>query len=282
MKIAVISYSLSNQPGALKEWKNNLLNEIKNHIESGADIIVYPELFLMGLTDYFQGELPHQLEEISKFTVETLLPEIKSQAKGKDILICLGSGPRILESKIYNSAHVLINGEWEVQDKLHLTPWETSFTGGEALKVFTYKGLKLSVVICFDIEQPSLALKLKEEGVHMLLVPSATTDRNGSNRVNRCANSRSVELGCVVITAPLIGDSKCDLVDHNEGRQGLFFPAQHIVKNEQELYSAYSSDKKITESYVVDEKILLDLKLPDSETKPFLQKDHDYIRVERS
>ena len=113
----------------------------------------------------------------------------------------------------------------------------------------------------------------------MLLVPSATTDRNGSNRVNRCANSRSVELGCAVITAPLIGDSRCDLVDHNEGRQGFFLPAQHIFLCEQEIYSDYSIKDKVIQSYMVDEKMLVSLKIHDSETKPFLQKDHDHIRI---
>lgn len=280
MKIAVISYSLSNQPSTLKEWKENLLNEIKKLITDGSDIIVYPELFLMGLTDYFSGELADQLKEISSFTIETLLPDIKSLTSSKEIVVCLGSGPRVFENKIYNSSHLLINGQWNVQDKLHLTPWETNFTGGRELKVFNFKGLKLSVVICFDVEQPSLALKLKEKGVHMLLVPSATADRNGSNRVNRCANSRSVELGSAVITAPLVGDSKCDLVDHNEGRQGFFLPAQQIVQCEQEIYSEYSIAGKVVQSYELDEKMLIALKIQDSETKPFLQKDHDYIRID--
>lgn len=280
MKIAVISYSLSNQPATLAEWKENIFSEIKTLINNGSEIIVYPELFLMGLTDYFPGELNQQLKEISHFTTHTLLPEVKALADKKDILLCLGSGPRVEGNIIYNSSHIFINGKWDIQDKLHLTPWETSFAGGEVLKIFTFKSLKLSTIICFDIEQPSLAVKLKEQGVNLLLVPSATTDRNGSNRVNRCANSRSVELGCAVITAPLIGDSKCDLVDHNEGRQGVFLPAQHIVESEQELYSTYSDSGKVIGHYDLDIQMLLDLKATSSETKPYLQKDHDYIRIE--
>jgi len=274
MKIVNVSYSLSSQPGSLKEWQNHLVDEVKNFIDGGAEIILYPELFLMGLTDYFQGDLVAQMKEISIYVWSTLLPELKKTIDKKEIVICLGSGPRVSEDKLFNSTPLYINGDWTFQDKLHLTPWETDFVGGMEVKIFTFKKLKLATLICFDVEQPSLALKLKEKGIHILLVPSATTDRNGSNRVNRCANARSVELGAVVVTSPLIGDSACDLVDHNEGRQGFFLPAQAAATVEQEHYSAYSTDKKVIQSYSVDEGLLQELKKQDAETKPYLQKDN--------
>ncbi len=277
MKIANVSYSLSSQPSTLIEWQNRLVDELKNFVSGGAEIILYPELFLMGLTDYFQGDLVFQMKEISHYVWTTLLPELKKAIGEKDIVLCLGSGPRVVGDKIFNSAPLLINGNWNFQDKLHLTPWETDFIGGTELKIFTFKNLKLATVICFDVEQPSLALKLKEKGIHILLVPSATTDRNGSNRVNRCANARSVELGAVVITSPLIGDSACDLVDHNEGRQGFFLPAQAVAMVEQEQYSSYSADKKVVHSFEVAENLLVELKRQDSETKPYLQRDNHSI-----
>lgn len=279
MKIANISYSLSTQPRTLSDWQEHLIDEIKSFINDGCSIILYPELFLMGLTDYFSGDLEKQLQAISSYVSQVLLTEIKSAVGNSDVLICLGSGPRSVQNKIFNSSPVFVNGDWHFQDKLHLTPWETSFSGGEEIRIFSFKGLTVATLICFDVEQPSLALKLKEREIHMLLVPSATTDRNGSNRVNRCANSRSVELGAAVITSPLIGDSQCDLVDHNEGRQGFFLPAQSLVTCEQETYSAYSTDKKVVQFYTVDEKMLLDLKKKDDETRPYLQKDHGHIRM---
>jgi len=279
MKIANVSYSLSSQPATLSEWQGHLIDEIGNFIDGGAEIILYPELFLMGLTDYFQGDLISQMKEISGFVWTKLLPEIKKVISEKNIVVCLGSGPRVVSDKIFNSSPIFINGDWQFQDKLHLTPWETDFIGGTELKIFTFKSLKLATVICFDVEQPGLALKLKEKGIHILLVPSATTDRNGSNRVNRCANARSVEFGAVVITSPLIGDSACDLVDHNEGRQGFFLPAQSSVVVEQEQYSAYSVDKKVIQTFVVDESLLMELKKNDSETKPYLQKDNHNITL---
>lgn len=279
MKIVNVSYSLSSQPETLEKWKEHLLDEVTSFISSGADIILYPELFHMGLTDYFQGDLVQQMKDISGYVLGTLLPEMKSAAGNADVVICLGSGPRLTGEKIFNSTPLYVKGNWIFQDKLHLTPWETDFSGGTEMNIFTFKGLKVATLICFDVEQPSLALKLKEEGVHLLLVPSATTDRNGSNRVNRCANARSVELGAAVITSPLIGDSQCDLVDHNEGRQGFFLPSQSIVAVEQEVYSAYSTDKKVVQTFTVDEKMLISLKNKDAETKPYLQKDHDFIQL---
>lgn len=279
MKIANVSYSLSSQPGTLSEWQDHLVDEIVSFIDGGAEIILYPELFLMGLSEYFSGDLVSQMKAISGFVWTKLLPEIKKVIREKNIVVCLGSGPRMGDDNLFNSAPIFINGDWQFQDKLHLTPWETDFIGGTELKIFTFKNLKLATVICFDVEQPGLALKLKEKGIHILLVPSATTDRNGSNRVNRCANARSVELGAVVVTSPLIGDSDCDLVDHNEGRQGFFLPAQSSVVVEQEQYSVYSADKKVVQSFVIDEELLMELKKTDSETKPYLQKDNHSITL---
>lgn len=281
MKIANVSYSLSSQPRTLEEWRDHLLTEIQSFIEGGTEIILYPELFLMGLTDYFPGELEKQCRDISEYVSKKLLPEIKQAVAKRDVLICLGSGPRLFRDKIFNSSPVFCGGEWSFQDKLHLTPWETSFTAGDEVKIFSFKNITVAALICFDVEQPSLALKLKEKGVHLLLVPSATSDRNGSNRVNRCANARSVELGAAVITSPLIGDSACDLVDHNEGRQGFFLPAQAVVTCEQESYSAYAESTKVVQFYQVEAKLLLSLKVADEETKPYLKKDLAHIRLSR-
>ncbi|MBY0415482.1 MAG: hypothetical protein K2Q18_15020, partial [Bdellovibrionales bacterium] len=233
MKITVISYSLSNQPKTLGEWKKTLLNEIQSLVESGSDVLLYPELFLMGLSDYFKEDFIDQLKSIANFTEKELLPDIEKILHRSDVMLVLGSGPRFVSDNCFNTSFVWANSNWYFQDKLHLTPWEVDFTPGESIQLLNFKSLKVATIICYDVEQPGLALKLKEAGIHLLLVPSATTNRNGNQRVNRCASGRSIELGAAVAVVPLIGDSLCDLVDHNEGRQGFFMPAQELVQGNQ-------------------------------------------------
>lgn len=273
MKISVVSYSLSHQPKTLKEWEEKMTTEIKSLLTDGAKIILYPELFLMGLSDYFPGELKDQYLKIFEYTETILLPKLTPMFKGKDLLLCLGSGPRLVEGKIYNSSPVWVNDTWMFQDKIHLTPWETDFTAGTQINYFLFHDLKTAVVICFDIEQPGLALSMKRNGIDFILVPSATTNKHGNHRVNRCATGRSVELGAAVVTAPLVGISKCELIDRNEGRQGFFLPSQEVVTVKEEQFSEYSMGDHVIEHYRLDVNMMRELKKKDDETKPYFKED---------
>lgn len=280
MKCSVVSYSLSEDPSTISEWKMNLKDEIHSFIKNGSKVILYPELFLMGAAKYFKSSGPQEeIRLVADFISEELLPELQIGIKEKDILIVLGSGPRRVEENTYNSSPIFLNGKWVFQNKLFLTPWETDFSPGNELLCFEFEGLKTAIVICFDSEQPDLSLKLKNQSVDMILVPSATTNENGNNRVNRCASARAIELGAVVITSPLVGQSICELIDHNEGRQGFFLPAQEAMLSKQEVFSAYSSQKKVVCHYEIDKKSLKELKQPTSETKPFLKENHPSLKI---
>jgi len=263
----------------LSEWKEKLLTEIRSLVNEGAEVILYPELFLMGLARYTDAKT--HLEEIQKTAhlIEAdILPYLESHLSAWTTVI-LGSGPREVGGKIYNSSPIFHKGQWLFQDKLFLTPWETDFTPGEELIVFNLRGLKTCVVICFDSEQPDLAVKLKETQIDFILVPSATINRNGSQRVNRCASARSVELGAAVITCPLIGDCGVELVDHNEGRSALFLPAQESLTVEQEQFSPYATTDHLVYGFTFDPQIILELKNPTSETKPFLKPIQNSVRI---
>ncbi len=242
-------------------------------LTDGAKIILYPEYFLMGLSDYFPGDLKDQYVKVAQYTELTLLPKLAVIFKGKDLLVCLGSGPRIGEGKLYNSSSLWVSGTWNFQDKIHLTPWEIDFTPGSQVNFFLFHDLRVACLICFDIEQPGLALMLKRCGVDLVLVPSATTNKNGNQRVNRCASARSIELGAIVVTSPLVGKSKCDLIDLNEGRQGFYLPAQEVVRVEQEQFSVYSDHLQVVNHYEIEVNMLKELKVKDNETKPYFKED---------
>lgn len=273
MRITTVSYSLSEQPKTLSEWETWLIQEIESLYADGSKVVLYPELNLMGLTDYFSGELKQQFEQIAKYISENLLPKLAIKLKGKDLLLCLGSGPRVVDKKIFNTAFIWVKDTWVYQDKLHLTPWEGDFTPGNTVQIFEFHKLKACALICFDIEMPALSLYLKRQEIDLILVPSATTNKNGNQRVNRCASARSIELGAAVVTCPIVGDSKCDLIDHSEGRAGFFMPAQELVAVEQESFSDYSVKKKVISHFDLEVAMIKDLKKKDEETKPYFKED---------
>lgn len=280
--IAGVSFSLSDPPESLAAWKQQLFDEISALRKQGASLIVFPELFLMGLSAYCESSSPEgELQAVAACIERELLPEIKAAFAAPDFCLVLGSGPRQKGTRIFNTAFILCEEQWIFQDKIHLTPWETEFTPGEELQLFSFRGLRTALLICFDIEHPGLSLLLKNEGLELLLVPSATSDLNGNQRVNRCASARSIELGAAVLTVPLIGAGKSELVDHSEGRQGFFLPAQAAFATPvlQESFSAYASRETVRASFVCPAQRLQELKQPSSETKPFLSAESRAINL---
>lgn len=281
MKITGISFDVSQLPSTKEDWFDQLTNYILNAIKNESEIIVLPELMHLALGYYSpKKDLKSQLIYSSEAIWREYLPKLLKALKNKNHFIVLGSGPYHEKTKnsdiFYNRAPIISNGTIETFDKIYLTPWENNFKPGTTLKLFNYQGLTISPLICFDIEQPYLSTALKDKNVDLILVPSATNNKNGSERVLRCATARSVELGCAVFVVPVIGTITFnELIDHNEGRQGLFLPAQECIKHQQQQFSDY----RLKQTDVVHFKLEVDqikkVKEKNQETKPFLTVDQN-------
>jgi len=93
------------------------------------------------------------------------------------------------------------------QDKLHPTRPEQAIgtVGGAELRSFEIDGIRLGLVICYDVQFPELTRHLVAEGIEILLVPSLTTER-GYWRVRHSAHARAVENQIYVCVSPIVGD----------------------------------------------------------------------------
>lgn len=136
-----------------------------------------------------------------------------------------------------NQAVLSYGGNQYKVPKICLTPWEESLDPGDGVSVFEYKGVRIALVICFDIEQPYLVDSLKKLNLDLLLVPAATESALGYERVSRCASARSVELGCAVVTCHLIGTTTHKLVDENIGNNHMYLPSQSLFSDEKRYES---------------------------------------------
>jgi predicted amidohydrolase len=203
-----------------------IISRVQQSWDSGADVVVFPEYTWMGLEQFVEGK--EKLQGVSNLFWQDLWPEMQQLVAREDKLVVLGTVPwrDATTDQICNRAPVLGAGQSFHQDKLHLTPWETVFTAGKTLHLFKFQGLTFAVVICLDIEVPELSVALRGRGVDCLLVPSATESVLGVERVGRCASARSVELGCHVGVAHLVGKTTSELVDENVGRLAWFRPSQ--------------------------------------------------------
>lgn len=193
--------------------------------EKGADIVAFPEFTWMALERFV--DMPAKLKGVARLFWEEIWPGLSEKLRHPGKAVILGSAPFLDESgKLRNRVPILSEGNTFFQDKIHLTPWENAFTGGGPLRIWNFKGLRVAVVVCLDIEIPEIAVALRGKQVDLLLVPSATEGLLGVERVGRCASARAVELGCHVGVCQLVGRMESELIDENIGRLSVYSPSQ--------------------------------------------------------
>lgn len=191
----------------------------------GAEIVVFPEFTWMGLERF--AEEKNALTALSDLFWQNLWPELRNELSVSGKAVVLGTVPFVdVDGSVRNRAPILSGGEFIYQDKIHLTPWEDAFRGGGPVRLWKFKGLTIAVIICLDIEIPEISAALRSSQVDLLLVPSATESLLGVERVGRCADARSVELGCQVGLCHLVGRMNSQWVDENIGRLAFFSPSQ--------------------------------------------------------
>lgn len=133
------------------------------------DIIVLPEMWTTAYT------LP-ELEKYADVNGEPTTSFLKELAKTYQINIIGGSVANKREGKIYNTSLVFDRGGNLVYgyDKMHLVPMlnEPSYlTGGrEKVCVFELDGIKMGLIICYDLRFPELARSLALQGAQILYV----------------------------------------------------------------------------------------------------------------
>lgn len=215
--------------GAHAETAEAFSDLIVNHTlaswQDGADIVVFPEFTWMALERFVSTE--DKLTGVSTL-FQSLWPSIATRLSRPDKAVVLGTVPTTHpDGHLTNRAHILNEGNHLYQDKIHLTPWENRFTGGGPVHIWHFKGIKIAVVICLDVEIPDISVALRAAGgIDLMLVPSATESILGVERVGRCADARSVEIGCHVGVCHLTGTTNSVLVDENTGVLAHFSPSQ--------------------------------------------------------
>ena len=203
---------------------------VESSWDGGADVVLLPELLWMGLERFVEKK--DTIRNVARMFQQQLWPLLRERLSRPGKTAVLGTTPFVDESGLLrNRAPVLTDGREVHQDKIHLTPWESAFAGGGPLRVWEFKGVRMAVVICLDIEIPEIAAALRGHAVDLILVPSATETMMGVERVSRCADARAVELGCHVGLCHLLGNAESGLIDVNLGRLAAFSPSQAAFAN---------------------------------------------------
>jgi predicted amidohydrolase len=258
-----------------------MTSRVRKSWDSGAEIVVFPEYAWMGLASLAND--PGDLAQVSSLFWHEIWPSIQSELSATRKAVVLGTAP--FESDkgvILNRAPVWCDGVAGYQDKIHLTPWESAFTGGSALHVFSLHGVRFAVLICLDIEIPEISAHLRGLRVDVVLVPSATENLLGVERVGRCASARAVELGCHVGVCHLLGRGGSELVDENVGCLSWFAPSQSPFKNDlREDSSPLLQNGFHPKRLVLDKAKLAAMRSNTAETNPSLAAAREDLQVVR-
>ena len=105
----------------------------------------------------------------------------------------------------------------------------------------------MAICVCYDIEFPELVRKVVLEGVDLILNPSYTIDQFGENRVQFCAQARTIENHVYVAKASLVGSGGYELTPTGFGKSALYAPCD----------KGFSKDGVVAETKGNDEELLI-------------------------
>ena len=226
VRVDAWTFDVGDAGRTVESFAETAIHRVETAWDGGVDIVLMPEYLWAGLEPCLPPGA--DMENIAKVVWIDLMPKLKQRLSRKGKHVVLGTAPWLdpVNNHLHNRALIFSDGRVLHQDKLFLTPWETEFRAGRELYVFEMAGLRVAVVICLDIEIPEISSRLRGLNIDLLLVPTATETSYGSERVNRCASARAVELGCAVIVCPLVGKCDASMVPLNLGKLALYLPAQ--------------------------------------------------------
>ncbi|WP_077328310.1 carbon-nitrogen family hydrolase [Virgibacillus siamensis] len=167
------------------------------------DIVVLPEMWTTG---YTLPELPDYADNDGEPTSSFLC----NLAKKYEVNIIGGSFANRKEGKIYNSSIAIDRSGMAIYryDKIHLVPMldEPKYlTGGENhAEVFELDGVKMGLIICYDLRFPELMRKLALDGAQVVhVVAEWPTARKEHWRVLQLA--RAIENQMFIVSSNSIG-----------------------------------------------------------------------------
>lgn len=165
----------------------------------GADLLVFPELFLCG----------YRLDVVADAAVEktsAVIEDLCAAAAEFDTVVVTGFAERAGDL-VYNSLLCIdrtgtVAG---VYRKTHLFGAECGvFAAGDRIEVIEVAGLRLGPMICFDVEFPEIARTLALSGVDLFVAPSANMHPYHHDHRVACL-SRALENRTPLVYSNLVG-----------------------------------------------------------------------------
>lgn len=197
MRIAVLQY-----PIVWGDVRQNVSATIERiaALAGQADVVLLPEMFSTG----FCVDRPELAEPVDGYTMTTL-----QQAADDYGLAIAGTFICREAYGLYNRGFLLTpHAEPQFQDKRHLYAHggeDKFFTAGTERTIFTYRSVKMLMLICYDLRFPVWARNISGHDYDIILV-CANWPEVRINYWDALVAARAVENQCYVVAANPVGD----------------------------------------------------------------------------
>lgn len=161
------------------------VDAIEHAAAKGADIVALPELFNVGyfaFDSYARAAEPLTGETLERIAAVADERSIAVQAGSivEDLEASADAGVQTPDTEGLANAAVFFDRSGErraVYRKRHLFGYDSAetrlLTAGESLPTVEFEGLTIGMTTCYDLRFPELYRRLVEDGVSLVLVPSA-------------------------------------------------------------------------------------------------------------
>ena len=144
------------------------------------------------MTGYYNRD---RVEQVARQVNHDTISALRDVAKSNATAILVGYY-EVRANGIYNAAMLIgANGAilTNYRKRALYGNWEHSaFVPGNEPVLAEYKGIRISVLICFDIEFPELARECARNGADLIAVPTSLVRRFGPDLRSACSSKAAV------------------------------------------------------------------------------------------
>ena len=205
-KFAIIQFNPT--VGAIVENLAHQVQHIRDAVEAGADMVIFPEMSLTGypLEDLV---LRHSFVKAVELETKILIQFIQTEFPNTGVIF---GAPRFAdESTIYNSAYFVNEGKVRTVDKHELPNYgvfdekRVFRVGGEPFPI-QFRGYNIGLMICEDCWFPTVSQRLHENGAIMLISINGSPYEMGKNVVRRKVIAKRIkETGLPFMYVNMVG-----------------------------------------------------------------------------
>ncbi|HCR1545974.1 carbon-nitrogen hydrolase family protein [Pseudomonas aeruginosa] len=178
--------------------------EIIEGAGGSADLIVFPETTLCGFPD------ASEIDEVAMTLDSQPIQLLKAAARRGCVALAFGVAERD-GADFYNTA-VLLDREGRIAlryRKSHLWPHTDRgvFRAGDAFVVSQLDGVKIGLIVCYDVEFPEASRALARLGAQLILVLDGNMSPYGPVH-RRAVTARAMENQCFAVLVNRIGGGR--------------------------------------------------------------------------